>query len=373
MCLIKPTLYHIVFIIVIGFFLIVPLRVNAQVKSLSSDSKSLLKAQKAITFLYNWQFDSANLYIDELRVNFAQHPACPFFDAMLLFWQNIPKALTDSTYIEHIVLIEQSIAITQEMLEEEDENIEAIFFNLIGRGILMRYYAAVGQKMKAVGEARKVYKYTKKARGYKDDFIEFYFMVGLYDYFREAYPEKYPLYKPFAWFFELGDKEKGLKALEFAANNGVFSVPEALSYLAYIYDKYEKTPSVGIKYLARLGKRYPNNLWFQANYIRILIKMEKYELAKTELHLLHAKVPTGFYSVIANLFEAQISELYFKNPEKAFALYTITEQELAPFQNVYYTEAFWIELYNGLIRHHEKQQEDEIVKAYNRKLAAVGK
>lgn len=373
MFLIKSTTYHIVLIIVTGFFLLQPLQSGAQVKLLSSDTVTLLKTQRAITCLYNWNFDSAHWYTDKVKENYSEHPVVPFLDAMLLFWENIPKPLTDSMYVEHIKLIEKSVAITQEMLEEDENNIEAIFFNLTGRGVLMRYYAASKQKMKAVGEARKVYRYTKKARKLKDKFTEFYFMVGLYDYFREAYPERYPLYKPFAWFFESGDKEKGLEQLEYAANNGVFSVPEALNYLAYIYNKYEENPEKGILYLAKLGELYPQNLWFKVDYLRVLTKMEKYESVKSELDDLREQFPKGFYYAMCIFYEAQMADLYYGNTEKAFALYELTEQELEEYRNIYYVEVYWKELYEGFIRYYSLQENDEMVKVYKQKLNSIGK
>lgn len=373
MCLIKSSTPHIVLIIVTGFFILHGKPAKSQVNMLSSDSLNLLKAQKAITFLYDWKFDSALVYIDAVKENYANHPASPFLEAMILYWQNVPKPLTDSTYQKHLELINRSIEITEQMLDEDDDNIEAIFFNLTGRGILMRYYAAVGKKMKAVGEARKVYRYTKKARSFKDEFPEFYFMVGLYDYFREAYPEKYPLYKPFAWFFESGDKEQGLTELEYAANHGVFSVPEALSYLAYINDKYEQNPSKSLEYLDRLGELYPNNLWFQISYIKVLIKMEKFDLAKVELEDFKSKSPQGFYKALANLFEGQIAELRFQNFEKAFALYTIAEQGLSEFTTLYYVEEFTRRLYEAFMRYYTLKEDNVMVKLYKQKHSQVGK
>jgi hypothetical protein len=53
---------------------------------------------------------------------------------------------------------------------------------------------------------------------------------NLYDYYREAYPRIYPVYKSLALLFPRGDMEKGLKELNTSASGSVVLKAESAFY-----------------------------------------------------------------------------------------------------------------------------------------------
>ena len=63
-------------------------------------------------------------------------------------------------------------------------------------------------------------------------YSDFYFFTGVYNYYREAYPEAYPVYKPLALLFPKGSKTKGLEDLLIASKNSIFLKAEAFSFLS---------------------------------------------------------------------------------------------------------------------------------------------
>ena len=56
---------------------------------------------------------------------------------------------------------------------------------------------------------------------------EFYYTTGLYNYYREQYPESHPGYKTVVWVLAGGDKEKGLQLLHKASKEALFTKTEA--------------------------------------------------------------------------------------------------------------------------------------------------
>ncbi len=372
MLLVKSFTHKIVWFVSVGFLWGAFFSAQAQVPKLASDAHAMANAKGAITCIYHWKFDSAQWYIDQIKQTHQAHPVYSFLEGMRYFWQNIPTALDSPAYQEHIRLMIETQKVCETMLESNEDNWEAIFFNLTSTGILMRYYSAAGQKLKAVGEARSVYKFTKRAKELKEEFVEFYFMVGIYNYFREAYPEKYPIYKPFAWLFESGDKAKGIEQLQYVVNHGVFSVPEALNYLSIIYGKYERNPEQAIVYMQRLAKQYPENLWFRANYIRLLVKLEFYEDAQKELNEFEKVCTPGFYQTIALFLKGQLAELHIQNYSKAYEYYSIAEQALKPYEGLLYTEEYWEQIYEGLMRYYQYKKDREKAQFYKEKAKSVG-
>ena len=124
--------------------------------------------------------------------------------------------------------------------------------------------------MKAVGEASRAYTLLKRGFDLTDQYPEFLFASGIYNYFREAYPRINPFVKPFIWFFRSGDIEKGINQLKEAAGNTVLSRVEAHMYLGYIFLRYEENPKEAQSYMFQLMNEYPENPYIQCKYLESL-------------------------------------------------------------------------------------------------------
>ena len=62
---------------------------------------------------------------------------------------------------------------------------------------------------------------------------------GIYNYYADVLPEKYPVVKPFMIFLPSGDKELGIKQLKNAAKNGKYTKYEAQYFLMTLYYRFE--------------------------------------------------------------------------------------------------------------------------------------
>ena len=151
---------------------------------------------------------------------------------------------------------------------------------------------------------------------------EFLFTTGLYNYFREKYPEIYPIYKPFVWVFKSGNEEKGLEQLERATRETILSRVEAAIYLSYIYLRYEDTPKKAQKLLTSLKVQYPANFYLLAKYFESIRMYPHYQKIKTEDCQKLMTTDRFYYQVVGHVFEGLRLEKVVKNNTKAFEHYS---------------------------------------------------
>jgi tetratricopeptide (TPR) repeat protein len=87
--------------------------------------------------------------------------------------------------------------------------------------------------------------------------------IGIYNYFAEYVPDKYPATKPLMIIFPKGDKIKGLMQIKETAANSRFARVEANYILAYLYLIYEKNFSEAENYSKKLFIEFPENAVFE--------------------------------------------------------------------------------------------------------------
>ena len=209
---------------------------------------------------------------------------------------------------------------------------------------MIRNYDAYNKTMKAVGASREIYKLMMKAIDMKDDYIEFYFPSGLYNYYREYYPEAYPIYKPFMFFFRSGDKTLGIKELNIAVKKAVFTYPEAVSYLAKIYFYIEEDKEKGIVLLNKLDRNYPNNSYFKLDYLNALVEMDDYEKIKKITDNLYDGSP--YYQMGIAIFQGIYQQKVKKDQASAKSYYD-TAMEVDK-KTRGFGKRYYFHLYKGL-------------------------
>lgn len=213
--------------------------------------------------LYNLRFDETKAKIDELQKVLPAHPVVDVLYAINITWKALPEPLPDD-FDEIRTHLNSSLKKADAWLKEDPKNPEAIFFLLVSHGLLAQQYNQQGSPLKAVSEAKKAYRSIIHSFRLKEDYREFVFSCGLYNYYRKRYPELYPAYKPLMWLFKKGNAVKGLEQLDSARKVTVLSRVESAHYLAYIYLRYEQEPTKAIKILDSLVLEFPGNLHFRS-------------------------------------------------------------------------------------------------------------
>ena len=276
--------------------------------------------QEGTRFIYNQQPDSASLIIDQVSKKLPGHPVVPMMKALSIAWSVFPMKTSLPEFEAHEQLLLTTIAAAEKLLNEDKGHVEGIFFEMSARGLLAEYYADDGNYMKALGEARKTYGLLKAGFDLVEKYPEFFLTTGLYNYFREKYPQRHPIYKPFLWFFRSGDIELGLEQMHTATQRAVLSHVEAHLYLSYIYLRYEMQPEKAENYLIKLCREYPGNQYFKAKLLECYIMYDQYEKAEPIAEkFLSAEDP--YYLLLGQSMKGYLLEKWIKAKTPAARFY----------------------------------------------------
>ena len=271
-------------------------------------------------FIYNLEQDSGAHYISKVNRELPGHPVVALMEGIQLLWNHLP-ILEDEIFDQFIGKMQETVNRAQAMNGDDGENPEALFFELAARGLMAEYYADRDDYRKALSEATKAYALVKRGFELTDQISEFLFTTGLYNYFREKYPQMYPIYKPFVWIFKSGDQELGLEQLDRATRETVVSRIEAHIYISYIYLRYEDTPQRAQEYLSFLVDQYPNNLYLISKYLEAF--RDEVHIKKVSLQnirkLMQSQKP--YFQMAGNVFMGLYEEKVNYNSQEAFNLY----------------------------------------------------
>lgn len=304
------------YMLILVIFLFNQKNLNARILG---DSTSLSLLKKGVNHIYNCEFSQAREAIGELEPIYPGHPVIPLFRGLILYWENFP--LTPSSPALEPFKKELLTCIKQceqkRLLPGETEYLLA---DIGARGLLLTFYADNGLGRSVISMATRTYQDVVKAFDYTGTFADFCFVTGLYNYYRETYPEMHPFYKPFALLFPRGDKNKGLRQLENAAGNSIFLKAEALSFLTWINTGYERNYAAAHRYSKKLLTTYPRNNEYLALHVKNLLLLKEYDEAETLLN--KARQPESpWFSVEKMVFQAILQEKKYNNNNRAETLF----------------------------------------------------
>ena len=236
----------------------------------------LEKVEEGLHKTYNYAFDEARTIQEELYQATPDHPAPIFLEALIVYWEHFPLLPDNPAADRFVDLMDQCVALAKELIKIEETYQEGIFFDLFGRAFKAMFWADNGKSGKVVPDLGTMYRRTKEGKELKDQFVEFYFSTGLYNYYIEAYPEAHPAYKPLLSFMQKGDKKLGLEQLNFAINHAIYLKVEALLFMSLIQLKYEEDLPTAAIYARRLHHDYPNNIYYQGHLLTILLHQYRF-------------------------------------------------------------------------------------------------
>lgn len=240
----------------------------AQHLDLSKDPVFLDSLKHLANLIYNWEFEaSRSFYESRIKTKIpAGHPLPDFIEAFSLYWQQYPFNYESQVYQNFMTYLDRAIAICDQYLERNEDDTEALYFKIFGLGMQTMSYVHKREYMKTFSSARVFYRALDKIKAAKAEFTDFYFITGCYNYYIEAYPDRYPIYKTLTIFLTDGDKAKGLEQLKYVCQKGVFLVPQGFNYLISIYLNYENDFKQAFHYAQKIHELYPNNLYFLFQY-----------------------------------------------------------------------------------------------------------
>lgn len=295
-----------------------------------SDTSAIGLLKKGVDDIYGFRFSEARQAGRELTRSYPDHPVIYLYNGMLTYWSNHP--LTPESRASEVYEKEMNeCIILAEKERDRDNDAEYLLANLGARGMLLMYYADNNLQSKINPMVIDTYRYIRQSFNYADVYPDFNFFTGLYNYYREAYPEAHPIYKVLAFLFPKGDKAKGIAEMQNAALNSIMLKAEAYSFLSYIFLNFENNYQRALPYTKGLYDLYPDNLTYTSGYIKNLLLLKKYDEAENLMKSVRSGSGNRFFMAQMSIFDGIIREKKYRNLEEAEKYYNKGISELSPF------------------------------------------
>ena len=254
------------YIALLIFFFAITLQIKGQ------DAKFDSIVVKGIQYIYSIEFKQAEITFNKLIAEYPYHPAGKFFLAMLDWWRILLDTSTEQRDELFFEKIEQVIEHCDEILDEDPENVDALFFKGGAIGFRGRLSALRESWLSAVDDGREALPLVEEAGELDPDNVDVKLGFGIYNYYASVIPEQYPIVKPLMIFLPSGDKRLGLKQLKDVAQNGKYTKYEARYFLMTLYYRLEKNYAAAEEYSKILNDDFPNNPVFERWHGRIAMK-----------------------------------------------------------------------------------------------------
>jgi hypothetical protein len=328
-----------------------------------SDTATLTLIKQGVDYIYNYQFDKATAVYEKIKSRYPEHPVPYLFKAVMTYWKYfplIPSSPALKSFSEDLLTC-MDLCVKKRNVAWEAEY---LLSDLGARGLLLLYYSDNDLSMDVIPLASTTYQPLMQSFDYTGTYADFYYFTGLYRYYREAYPQAHPVYKPIAMLFRRGDRKKGLNELKLAASYSIFMKAEASAFLTNIFISFEHNYPVASQYSKALHERYPENTYFLACHIKILLLNKQYEEAEKMLKQ-YKNTGNTYFRMQKNILDGILFEKKYGNLNYAESLYNAGIKDavaLGDFANEYQAFAYF-----GLSRIMKARNDAKSSKSYYKK------
>ena len=285
--------------------------------------------KSGIDNIYNLDFESAEKIHLKLESMYPGHPVNLLFRGMMTYWEEYPLLPGSAGRTSFESDLRTCIQLCEEEEFAPDYEAEITLANICARGLLLLFYADNDMSMNVIPLAVGSYKYVMRSFDLASSYSDFLYFTGIYNYYREAYPRFYPVYKALAALFPRGDEKKGLTELSRAAESSIFLRAESYYFLSWIYNGYENDFLKSALYGKILNDRYPANLLYRALHIRNLLLLKRYGEAEEIIDKSGQQSGNNFFNGQLKVFNGILQEKKYRNYPLAKQLYEDGISELA--------------------------------------------
>jgi hypothetical protein len=312
-----------------------------------NDSSALSVLKRGIDSIYNFNFADADSSLEELKTRFPGHPVIYLMNGLITYWENYPMIPSSPSHNSYENDMYSCIRLCEEKKDTADYA-EFLITNLGARGMLLTYYADNNFSDNVFPLASGTYRYVRESFDYTSAYPDFYFFTGLYNYYREAYPDAHPVYRLLAFLFPRGDREIGIQEMGISSQKSIILKAESFFFLAHIYLNFENNYHQAYIYSKSLHELYPGNLCYLSYYLRNLLLIKKYQEAEKVIKFYEAKISNSFFRAQLSIFYGILQEKYYRNYELAMKYYNDGIKRLSVFG--YYGDEYASYGYFGLSR-----------------------
>ena len=247
---------------------------------------SLVKA--GVNQIYGIEFDKAEKTFDVVTKEYSTHPSGKFFKAMITWWKILLDLDNESLDDRFYTQLEEVIDLCDDILDKNENNVDATFFKGGALGFRGQLRAIRESWFKAALDGKDGLALVFRAYKLNPKNVDVQLGFGIYHYYADVIPDRYPAVKPFMILFPKGDKAKGIKELENVAWNGRYTRIESRNFLLKLNFQFEERMDESRKWGRMLLNDFPNNPYFQKYYGLTFIKENNYtEAVKTFRDIYH--------------------------------------------------------------------------------------
>ena len=243
------------------------------------DSAVEADIQTAIQHIYNLEFYDANLSVERIIRAEPDHPAGYFFKAMVLWWRILADFDNESYDDLFGDMLDKVIEVCDERLDRDPDDVTALFFKGGSLGFRGRLRANRGNWLGAAQDGVAALPIVRKAHALAPQNSDVLLGIGIYNYYAEVIPDRYPLVKPLMIFLPSGDRALGLAQLDTAAHDSRYASTEATYFLAQSYYQYEKDYTRALEFSLMIHERHPRNPLFHRYVGRCLVSLGRWDEA----------------------------------------------------------------------------------------------
>ncbi len=237
------------------------------------DSAFAGKIRESIDHIYNIEFDQAEEILRPLVREHPEHPAGHFFLAMVEWWRILITFDDESRDDRFYRMLEGVIDVCDRRLKKDPRDVTALFFKGGSIGFRGRLRANRGSWFSAASDGIGALPIVRKAYELDPRNKDILLGIGIYNYYADVVPEKYPIVKPLLMFFPSGDRRAGLRQLREASDEGTYARVEATYFLMQNMYLFEKDFRAALDLATKLHEAYPRNPVFHRYLGRCYISL----------------------------------------------------------------------------------------------------
>lgn len=280
------------------------------------DSTLLNLIKENVDCIYNLEFKRKNNILPKINKLYPDHPAIFLLKGLQTYWMNYPMLETTPARNS----FEKDLRLCIQLSEKNNNptyEAEYLFYNLCARGMLLKFYDDNSLTKDVITLATSTYRCIIRSFRFSADCSDLLYYNGVYNYYREIYPKKYPVYKPLVILFPHGNAKEGIEEIQNSAINAVMLKAESYFLLAWIYLNFENNYVQAIKYSEHLYLVYPNNILYLVTYIKNLLLVKKYNEAEKLItpHIIESE--NKYLQAQLNIFRGIILEKKYHNYNQA--------------------------------------------------------
>lgn len=317
---------------------------NAQ---LLQDTTTLNLVKKNIDYIYNHQFNEAQVIYSKIQKSHPGHPVLNLLRGIQTYWKNYPMLAETPASISFEKDLRQCIQLSKKNTNPKYEA-EYLLYNLCARGMLLKFYEENSLSMDVIPLASSTYDYLSKSFKYTKECTDLYYYTGVYNYYREAYPNAYPIYKSLVFLFPHGNMKTGLKEIQLAGQNAIVLRAESYFLLTGIYLTFENNYAQAIKYSKLLHDMYPNNELYMATYIKNMLLVKQYNEAEKHINAAMKVVDNKYFQSQLLIFKGIIQEKKYHDNILAKQYYSLGVSRITAYGE--YGSEYMSYAYYGLSR-----------------------